>query len=67
MYHEEVPYIFDDGEEWSLHFLPPEVAEANRAADAAIAEMYYILLKGILSGEIPSILSEGKTKEPPPP
>jgi hypothetical protein len=67
MYPEEVPYIFDDGEEYSLHFLPPEVARRNMAADAAIVALYNAIFEGILTGEIPSILSEGKTPEPPPP
>lgn len=55
-----VPYLFDDGDEFSLHFLPPEEAAANMAADAAIAAEYDRIFAGILSGEIPSLLSRGR-------
>lgn len=59
-----VPYIFDDGDEYSLHFLPPVEAAANMAADAEIARQYDELFAAILAGDVPSLLSQGRRQQP---
>lgn len=60
-----VPYVFDDGDEFSLQFIPPGQAAANKAADTEIAQQYNGLLAAILAGDVPSLLLQGRRQQPP--